>query len=159
MTTTPEAVLDVKQQQLAALGDGRDCKSEREREAYHRAYQPLQRDVSVLMNAPKDIAALDTRIAPLQTALDKACGAEAVLSDPASLRALRQGVPFINGQPMLPAPLVQALTETCPTCGHAEVLWRGPIPEIEAQLANLTAKRDGYQRQLDDAMREPASVT
>jgi hypothetical protein len=159
ITKTPDTVLAEKQEELAALGTGDDLRSNNEREAYHRARQPLDRDVSVLMNAPKDIAALDVRIVPLQTALDKARIAKGVVSDPASLRALRQGVPVIHGHRALPPPLLELLTEVCPHCGNREVIWAGPIPEVEAQLANLTAKRDGYQRQLDDAMREPVLST
>jgi hypothetical protein len=50
------------QAHLAALGDGRDARSENERATYRRTYSDIQRVISSLMNEPHDLAAEQARI-------------------------------------------------------------------------------------------------
>lgn len=53
-----------------------------------------------------------------------------------SLTALQRGVgTHPNGAPMLPIPLRALLTDTCASCGHAELTWTGPLPGLEDEIA------------------------
>lgn len=52
----------------------------------------------------------------------------------ASLTAIERGVEYFNGHPALPDPLRELLTDTCATCGHAEVLWPGPLGLLEEKI-------------------------
>jgi hypothetical protein len=158
---TVETVLASSRQQLAALGTEGQCKSDDDREQFWQAYQPLAAVVSTLMNAPADISRVETRLKPRQAALDKARKAETAATqsgDAASLTALHDGVRYVDGEPLLPASLREALTDVCPTCGHAELIWLGPIPTLIEQIETLQKKRDGYQRQLAIAMQEREPV-
>jgi hypothetical protein len=58
----PDMVAKLKQG-LAALGDGRDAKSDNERATYRRAYDAIQREITGLMNAPDDLARAERRLA------------------------------------------------------------------------------------------------
>jgi hypothetical protein len=54
-----------------------------------------------------------------------------------SLPAIQRGVGIYpnTGQPALPGPLREALTDVCPHCGEAKLKWNGPLPELEEAIA------------------------
>jgi hypothetical protein len=59
----------------------------------------------------------------------------------ASLKAIRVGVEYFNGEPAVPAPLAALLMDTCPSgdlCPHGRkgvLQWHGSLPAIEEQIA------------------------
>jgi hypothetical protein len=53
----------------------------------------------------------------------------------ASLTAIDRGVGYFNARPALPAPLRALLTDTCTSCGHSELSWSGPLPDLEDKVA------------------------
>jgi hypothetical protein len=54
-----------------------------------------------------------------------------------ALQAIERGVSYApyTGKPLLPEPLRVLLADTCPSCGHVELLWIGPLPGLEAEIA------------------------
>lgn len=60
------AIVSKLKTRLAALGDGRDCKSENERITYRRHYDTVQGCISGLMNVPSDLAAEQPRLDDLE---------------------------------------------------------------------------------------------
>ncbi len=57
----------------------------------------------------------------------------------ASLTAIKRGVEYFQGQPALPHPLRELLTDTCSACGHAELQWPGALPELEGEIEKAEA--------------------
>ena len=68
------------------------------------------------------------------------------------MKTLKTGCEYFGGVPALPAPLREALTSVCPTCSHETLYWRGSIPALEAEIAELHARRDKLTRELEAAM-------
>ena len=52
----------------------------------------------------------------------------------ASIRAIEQGVESFAGQPALPVPLRELLSDTCASCGHVTVMWSAPLPTLEEKV-------------------------
>lgn len=108
-----------------------------------RRRSSLQADLDRLRAAEKTIdqqiaAAADWRTIVDPRARDAEWARQQTL--PAAKRALHSGVEYFNGHPALPEPLRGLLTDTCASCGHAEVLWPGPISLLEAEIASLTTQ-------------------
>lgn len=57
----------------------------------------------------------------------------------ASLTAIKRGVEYFNGQPALPGPLRELLTDVCAHCGHAELKWPGPLGPLEEDVEKAEA--------------------
>jgi hypothetical protein len=70
----------------------------------------------------------------------------------ASKTALHHGVEYFNGQPALPMPLRELLTDTCAHCGHAMLHWIRSIDALEREVASLDSTIVERQRNLDSHM-------
>lgn len=82
-----------------------------------------------IVDAPDWKSLVDSR------ARDQAWGWQQALN--ASRNALHRGLEFFNNESVMPNPLRELLTDTCPTCGHAELQWRGPIGTLEKEIGEL----------------------
>lgn len=131
------------------------------------------------------IAGREAKRAPLQASLDRLKSAEATIAKQiedaadwrtvtdarerdkewarqqafrASITALTRGVEFFNGEPALPMPLRELLTDTCTTCGHAELQWAGPINALEQEILALTKQIDERRVYLESHLQGAAAL-
>lgn len=179
-------VLASVQQRLAALGDGRDCKSDNEREAYGRAFGALDRRRMAIRDTVPDLAAVEAEIAPVTQwiahltswraewctrmndlparAADRTREQEfEMVQLVGAIKAVDFGCTYVNGRAVLATLLAEKIKATYPPRWDMQTLdpWQvgfGCIEHAEARLADLVKKRDVLQSHLDAAMREPEST-
>lgn len=185
--TTAADVLASVQRQLAALGDGRDCRSDNEKAAYWLAFGALDRRRMTLRDTPPEIARLEPQVAAVETWLShlRAWRAEwceemntlparaadrtreqehRMIALTAAIRNVDFGAEYSNNCAMLATPLREKI------CAHYHPSWDmqtldpwavgyGPIATAEQRRADLVKKRDALQSRLDAALREPEPVT
>ena len=86
---------DLVTQLEAALGDGRDCRSENEYATYRTAYDALARAISGLRNAPADLLREEQRLADLEArraaSLEKQLELEQAIAAAPDLSTIRDG--------------------------------------------------------------------
>jgi hypothetical protein len=76
----------------------------------------------------------------------------------ASLRALEVGIEYAGVTPALPVPLRDAMTAACPTCGHVELQWPGPIPALEEETARQSKVIDEAHWLLDGYLKSAEAL-
>jgi hypothetical protein len=86
----------------------------------------------------------------------KEMGRQKGLAD--SLKALREGVEHLNGEPLLPGLLRQALTDTCPTCGHSTFAWPGPLVQVEREVREAERKVSELRTSLESNLRSAQAL-
>jgi len=166
-TTTPEAMLAELHAAAAALTDDDAKRTALDRQikslrlALNRLAVPtaelrrvaLVRDRLLAAKATieeQTAAAPDHRLIADSHLRDKEWGRQEALA--ASLRAIQDGVEYLNGAPCLPGPLRALLTDTCPHCGDVKLSWQGPLPAVEKKIAESAGRIAEQQAQLASLM-------
>jgi hypothetical protein len=147
------------QQQLAALGDGHDAKSDNERARYRNSYDRIQRVITGLMNAPDDLARAVTRLDDLNArraaVVAKADEIDRLLADAPSVTNARERDQEIERQRHLRRQLERLRDGT---------LLRAPdtpferLDALDAEIVRWTARRDTYQAAVDAAVRDAEAL-
>jgi hypothetical protein len=139
--------------QQAALGDGRDKRSEVEKADHFAAYKAHAETISGLMNAPSDLAAVQTKLADLEAehALTAAKQTEieqeiAAAPDPQSIRDGRERDKEQERQRQLRLSLERLANGTL--LRAPDVMYR-PLAHLDGRIKELTERRDRAQRALD----------
>jgi hypothetical protein len=162
-TTTNIPTLVAKlQAHLAALGDGRDAKSDNERATYRRDYDTVQGAISGLMNEPDHLAKVTARIEDLDACraafLAKQKDTEQAIEtapDWQTMTDARARDKEQNRQLHLQRQL-QLL--------HEGALYRAPgvtygdLDSIDARIAELTQRRNSAQATLDGHLKAAEQV-
>jgi hypothetical protein len=145
-------------QHLASLGDGRDARSDNERAAYRREYDTTQRTLGGLLNEPADVARRAAEVAALESrraaVLAKQRELEQAITDAPPWREhpdarerdrrydhvanLRRQLEFLARGTLLVGPGI---------CFER-------VADLDAQIAERTARRDRAQAALDEHLRQ-----
>lgn len=163
------ALRNESQSTLAAMLDPLDLPgsmTEREKQHDRERRVRLQQHISWCNKVAEQLAKAATTCATLTPARDRLLSARATIAQQfeeapdhrtivdaraqrhewerqnalaASLTAIARGVEYFNGHPALPTPLRELLTDVCPHCNHGELLWLGPLSELEGKIAKAKA--------------------
>lgn len=125
------------QTHLAALGDGRDCRSDNEAATYFAAYTTTAQCLTQLRNLPADLARMTARIADEQEKVTVWLAKEAELSAATDSLSQRQ---------------LQLLHQGTLLSGPGTTY--GSLGALEARVAEFTERRDRIQQQLNTWMAE-----
>jgi septal ring factor EnvC (AmiA/AmiB activator) len=142
----PTLVAQLKSR-LAALGDGRDCRSDNERAAHYATTTSIARCITGLRNLPDDLARANTRltdvasrralVAAKQTELEQQLG-DCPAHDIERQQRLALQLQWLREGRLLVAP---------------DVFLESP-DYLDSRIAELTRKRNSAQWALDAALRE-----
>jgi len=147
------AVVAKLQAHLAALGDGRDCRSDNERATYRRAYDATQACISGLGDAPVQLARVQARIEECEAQrvafLAKEADIERAIAtapDWTRIADTRERDKEQNRQESLTRQL-ELLRKGA--LYRAPGMTYAPLDHIEERIAELTRRRDALQSALD----------
>jgi hypothetical protein len=155
---TIEELIDGVSQHLATLGDGRDVRSDVERDAYRTNYDAAQRLVSTLRNAPEDVARAEQRrdavLLRRDAAREKKADLERQLAEAPDHRTIADARARdkehdrqwqLRQQLMM---LAQGVLYSGPGVRYE------PLDDLDARIAELTDRRDRARAVLDAAVRQ-----
>jgi hypothetical protein len=148
-----DEIIDALADAQRTLLDPRDIPNSwtpRQCDTYEARRRLLTTLPSLIQSAQHDIGQVEEQLAPLRSVYDRLTAAESQLDgDEASRTALRRGVAStFDHVPMLPPPLRTLLTDTCESCGHADVTWwPGGLDDLTRRVQDreqrLSFLRDG----------------
>jgi len=151
--TDVNATIAKLESRLAALGDGRDARSDNERAEYWTTYNAIQRTISALKYLPADVARHTDHLAILETrrAMVAALHAEteaaiADAPDVTSIRDARERDTEADRQRDLRMRL-QRLREGRLWLAPDDVA--EPLEHLDQRIAEITSRRDRLQADLD----------
>ena len=147
---------------LAALGDGRDARSDNERAAYRRDYDAIQGTISGLMNAPDDVSRFERRLADVEAARAETLAkqreneqAVATAPDPHSFADARQrDAAHDRLQHLKRQRELLAAGQLLKAPGE---FFASPA-DLDARIAELTDRRDRARRALDGYMQQAETL-